>query len=68
MPLTLTHVCPKYGTTFHLLYKTEMWFQKYVVPLYFTYKMWLGFFYILHMFYMHLGADGDFVNIIIMPT
>ena len=29
----------KYGTTFNLVYKPEMWFQKYVVLLYFTYKM-----------------------------
>ena len=36
----------KYGTTFHL-YKTEMWFQKYAVPLYFTYKMWPVFLDIL---------------------
>ena len=41
----------KYGTTFHLLYKTEMWFQMYAVPLYFTYKMWQFFFNILQLLY-----------------
>ena len=35
----------KYETTFHLLYRTEMWFQKYVVPLYQKWDPVFGIFY-----------------------